>query len=92
MKGDTWIEPDENAVGLDGHAPATRKMIKSWGTGDPLTWWNQLGSFLQSKEVRWGAQRSDNPSDLEVILFDETKKNYEPHTPPMSMIVPPIDL
>lgn len=93
MKGDTWTDPDPGAVGLDGESPATRKMVKSWGTGDPLAWWNQLGSFLQSSEfggVRGGAQRSDNPSDLEVILFDETVKNYYPYTPPASMIVPPL--
>jgi putative aldouronate transport system substrate-binding protein len=90
MKGDSWTDPDPGTVGLDGHSPATRKQTKSWGTGDPLVWWNQLGSFLQSTEVRTGAQRSNNPSDLEVILFDETRKNYEPFTPPMSMIVPPL--
>ena len=90
MYGDTWTDPDPGAVGLDGVRPATRNMVKSWGTGDPLAWWNQLGSFLQSAEVRQGAQRSDNPSNLEVILFDETKANYEPYTPPMSMIVPPL--
>jgi putative aldouronate transport system substrate-binding protein len=90
MEGDTWGPPDAGAKGLDGVRPATRKMLLSWGNGNPLTWWNQLGSFLQSQEVRQGAQRSDSPSDLEVILFDETKYNYEPYTPPMAMIVPPL--
>ena len=90
MRGDSWTDPDPGAKGLDGVAAATRKQIKSWGTGDPLVWWNQLGSYLQSKEVRWGAPRSDNPSDLEVILVDETKKNSEPYEAPLDMIVPPL--
>lgn len=90
MWGDTMVEPDPGAVGLDGKTPATRKMVKSWGNGDSLGWWNQVGNYLQSTAVRTGAQRTDEGFNLEVSLFDETQWNYEPYTPPMSMIVPPL--
>jgi putative aldouronate transport system substrate-binding protein len=91
MKDDFWVDPDPNGKGLDGVTPATRKLIKSWGNQDPLSWWNQVGNYLQSTAVRTGAQRIDDGTfNLEVSLFDETKKNYQPYTPPLSMIVPPL--
>jgi putative aldouronate transport system substrate-binding protein len=90
MWGDSMVKPDAGAVGLDGVRPATRKLIKSWGKQDPLSWWNQVGNYLQSTVVRTSAQKTTDGFNLEVSLFDETKKNYQPYTPPMSMIVPPL--
>ncbi|WP_282941318.1 extracellular solute-binding protein [Paenibacillus sp. RC67] len=81
----TWAEETDN--GIDGHH-ARWKQLVSFGKMQNVHW-SQTGPSFRSSEWRL-SQAADAENPLEVVLYQETKKNYEPFKMDASKVVPPM--
>ncbi|MFD0620790.1 ABC transporter substrate-binding protein [Paenibacillus sp. GCM10027629] len=82
-----WRDAKEGEIGIDGK-PAKWSELKSFGEVQNVNW-AQTGPALRSNEFRLSAV-SKGDKDLEVILYNETKNNYEPYKPTNIATVPPL--
>ncbi|WP_314591146.1 ABC transporter substrate-binding protein [Paenibacillus terrigena] len=82
-----WRDAKEGEIGIDGK-PAKWSELKSFGEVQNVNW-AQTGPALRSNEFRLSAV-SKGDKDLEVILYNETKNNYEPYKPMNIATVPPL--
>lgn len=84
-----WREAKEGEIGINGE-PADWSELKSYGTVQNVAW-IQTGPSLRTNDFRLSAV-AKGEDDLEVILYNETKNNYEPHKPTDVSTVPPLFL
>ncbi|WP_239615680.1 ABC transporter substrate-binding protein [Cohnella mopanensis] len=82
-----WRNATDGEVGINGQ-PAKWSELKSFGEVQNVNW-AQTGPALRSNEFRLSAV-SKGEEDLEVILYNETKNNYEPYKPTNIATVPPL--
>lgn len=82
-----WREAKEGEIGIDGK-PAKWSELKSYGEVQNVNW-AQTGPALRSNEFRLSAVNKGE-KDLEVILYNETKNNYEPYKSKNIATVPPL--
>ncbi len=58
---------------------------------DPNIGWNQMGNSYRSSVHRLGRYQAD-PNNIEVVLYRETMKNYQPYYPSVDVLLPPVTL
>ncbi|RJG23987.1 ABC transporter substrate-binding protein [Paenibacillus thiaminolyticus] len=82
-----WREAKEGEIGINGK-PAKWAKLKEYGQIQNVHW-EQTAPTNRSNELRLSSAVPDNgePS-LEVILYNETKNNYDPYKPSADMAVP----
>lgn len=90
MEGTDWKKADAGEIGINGE-PAIWSAIPRENDKIQNSFWNELGPIDLSNDLRLGQSQAKNGGEnLEVILFNETKNNYEPYKPDVSIIVPPL--
>ncbi|TLS54088.1 extracellular solute-binding protein [Paenibacillus antri] len=82
-----WRDAKDGELGINGQ-PAKWSELKSFGEVQNVHW-AQTGPALRSNDFRLSAV-SKGEDDLEVILYNETKNNYEPYLPKDVATVPPL--
>ncbi|UQZ86796.1 Lipoprotein LipO precursor [Paenibacillus konkukensis] len=85
-----WSWAEEDDVGIDGHHARWRQLKLPGIPGKKQNvHWSQTGPSYRSNEWRL-SQAADPDNPLEVVLYQETKKNYEPYRIEKNKIVPPL--
>lgn len=56
----------------------------------PNVKWGQIANSFRSEEIRLGSKVKDPSTDMEVILYNETKEKYVPYRPTLDKILPPL--
>lgn len=82
-----WRYAKEGELGINGK-PAKWQQLVNFGNVQNVAWM-QTGPSYRSNEFRLSNVRASD-TDLEVILYDQTKKNYEPYLPSKDIVVPPL--
>ncbi|MBN2981469.1 ABC transporter substrate-binding protein [Cohnella algarum] len=82
-----WREAEADELGINGE-PAKWAEVEPFGKVQNVHW-AQTGPSLRSNEFRLSAVAKED-NDLEVILYNETKNNYEPYKPTDVSSVPPL--
>ncbi|GIP33252.1 ABC transporter substrate-binding protein [Paenibacillus sp. J2TS4] len=82
-----WKKADDGELGIDGN-PAKWKQLSTFGNVQNVHW-AQTGPSLRTSEFRL-SQAADPDNPLEIILYNETKNNYEPYKMDASLVVPPM--
>lgn len=85
--GEEWRDATDGEIGINGQA-AKWSELKSYGEVQNVNW-AQTGPSLRSNDFRLSAV-SKGEDDLEVILYNETKNNYEPYKSANLLTVPPL--
>lgn len=85
--GQEWVEAAEGELGIDGK-PGKWKQLSTFG-GVQNVHWSQSSPSLRTNEFRL-SQVADPENPLEVILYNETKNNYEPYRMDPGLVVPPL--
>lgn len=85
--GEEWREAEPGELGINGQ-PATWSELTSFGTVQNVNY-AQTGPGMRSNEFRLSAVAKGD-DDLEVILYNETKNNYEPYIPQDLLTMPPM--
>jgi putative aldouronate transport system substrate-binding protein len=87
-EGIEWRMPEPGERGINGKE-ATWVPIVERGLIDRKSWWNQAGPHLRTRDYRLGRYQPD-PTALEVILFEQTRDDYEPYAMAGENILPPL--
>ncbi len=84
-----WAEPDE--VGINGES-AVWAQIPQPDAGGSLNrnGWGSTPATFRDAPFRLGRVRSEDPHDIETVLFEETRDKLAPYRPDIAMILPPI--
>lgn len=89
--GSEWnpVDPSSGKLGLDGQ-PATWEPLVVTNVGDGVqnVHWAQTGPTLRDNAYRNSQYAS--PDNIEVMLYNETKQNYEPYGVEIDKILPPL--
>lgn len=84
VKGpDSWGDPKEGQVGLDGN-PALYETYRPYSLEPQNATWQDAGVAYASSEFRFGEATDPNldifsPEGLELLLYRATNELYEPH-------------
>ncbi|QUI24777.1 extracellular solute-binding protein [Vallitalea pronyensis] len=73
---------DESKLGINGE-PAVFERLHALEENQHNFSWSQLGNAAYVAESMY----TDDPENIQVMLYKETKKKYLPHIPPMDMIL-----
>lgn len=82
-----WVRPAQGELGVNGKQ-AIWKPIVTFGKLQNIHW-AQAGPSLRTNEWRLSVA-NDPKNPLEFLLYDETKRNYEPYKLDTSKLVPPL--
>ncbi|TDF97490.1 ABC transporter substrate-binding protein [Paenibacillus piri] len=85
--GQEWDKAADGELGLDGKQ-AKWKQLTTFGKLQNVHW-AQAGPSVRTNEFRLG-QYADPKIPLETILYNESKKNYEPYQLDPKKVVPPL--
>jgi putative aldouronate transport system substrate-binding protein len=82
-----WVKAKDGEIGINGK-PAVWKQIADWGQVQNFNW-GQTGPSLRTNDLRLGeVANPDKP--LEIIMYDEAKKKYEPYKQKFENVLPPL--
>jgi len=82
--GVDWVEAAPGTVDLEGN-PALFRPILLWGPVQNSHWYQRHPSHENFADK---GERSDDPYELQRLLWEATFNCYKPYTPPMDMYVP----
>ena len=85
-----WAEEGEPSLGGDEFATIWRR-LSTFGSLQNVHW-AQRGPSYRPNHLRLGEARRDDAAGLEVVLFEQTKANYEPYARPIEDVIPPLAL
>lgn len=85
--GEEWVEAKDGELGINGEQ-GKWKQLSTFGSVQNVHW-AQTGPSLRTNDFRL-SQVADPDNPLEVILYNETKNNYEPYQMSADMVVPPL--
>ncbi|MEM7035154.1 MAG: ABC transporter substrate-binding protein, partial [Chloroflexota bacterium] len=86
--GEDWRWADDGEIGING-LPAIWNRGETFGQVNNFAW-SQAGISYRPNELRLG-EVADNPErNLEVLLYDASKENYEPYQRPFDQLIPPL--
>ncbi|WP_248926915.1 ABC transporter substrate-binding protein [Paenibacillus hamazuiensis] len=85
--GQEWDKAAQGELGLDGKQ-AKWKQLTTFGKLQNVHW-AQAGPSVRTNEFRL-SQYADPKNPLESVLYNETKKNYEPYQLDPNKVVPPL--
>ncbi|PZE22860.1 ABC transporter substrate-binding protein [Paenibacillus xerothermodurans] len=81
-----WVWADKSEIGINGK-PAIWKRIATLPTVQNVMW-SQTGPSLRTSDFRLG-EVADPKKPQEIILYNETKNNYEPYKQKTESFFPP---
>ncbi len=84
-----WAEPGEPPLGPEFEAIWRR--LSTFGTLQNVHW-AQRGPSYRPNHLRLGEVRRDDAAGLEIVLYEQTKANYEPHARAIEDVIPPLAL
>lgn len=87
LEGSGWEKAKEGDVGLDGN-PAKWVDLNDYGVKHSKNWGN-IGPKYASLELTT-SRKADPEKPLEMFLYEESKKNYEPYLQDMDTVIPPL--
>jgi putative aldouronate transport system substrate-binding protein len=89
IPGEDYVEAGSDEVGIDG-SPAKYSLITPYGSVTNNHWYQKIPAYNTSAiRLSWSA--GENPSqNNEVILYNQSKENYEPYKAPLKMQIPPL--
>jgi putative aldouronate transport system substrate-binding protein len=82
-----WRLADKSEVGINGK-PAVWKRLATLPTPQNITW-SQTGPSVRTSDYRLG-EVADPKQPQEIILYNETKNNYEPYKQDPKSVLPPL--
>jgi putative aldouronate transport system substrate-binding protein len=89
VKGEDWKEAEPGMKGIDGR-PAARVAITAYGNVQNNQWFQSSPSYM-SDDFRLSLAAGDKPEENnEIILFNQSRDNYEPYRAPLETVVPPL--
>ncbi|MFI3206380.1 MAG: hypothetical protein R3Y33_03945, partial [Clostridia bacterium] len=92
QQGEWWDYAEEGDIGLDGEQAiyTNIKLSNAQDTGDTNYAWCQIGHSYSYPGWHTGQTVTGDPeSDMESIIY-ASAVTYEPYTPDMDMIMPPV--
>ncbi len=86
-----WAWAKEGEMGIDGEQAWWRSITDIANVPIQNAHWSQMGPSYRSSKTRLSQYVAPEaaPNDVEVILFNQTKENYEPFKQPAEMTLPP---
>ena len=87
-----WAWANVGETGIDGEQAWWRSITDIANVPLQNAHWSQMGPSFRSTETRLRQYVAPEaaPRDVEVILYNQTKNNYEPYAQPAEMTLPPI--
>ena len=82
-----WAEEGEPALGPEFDSIWRR--LSTFGTLQNVHW-AQRGPSYRPNHLRLGEVRRDDAAGLEVVLYEQTKANYEPYARDIADVIPPL--
>jgi len=82
-----WKKAEPGEIGINGK-PAKWKQIADWGKMQNFNW-NQAGPSFRPSDLRLG-EVANPEKPLEIVLYEETSKNYEPYKQAAENVLPPL--
>ncbi len=83
-----WAEEGEPSLGGE-EFPAIWRRLSTFGSLQNVHW-AQRGPSYRPNHLRLGEVRRDDAAGLEVVLYEETKVNYEPYARDIEDLIPPL--
>lgn len=87
--GKDWRWAENGEIGLNGK-PAVYKAISKFGLTQNSNW-SQSGITYRPYSLRLG-EVADPANPLETMLYNETKKKYEPYRVDVKTVLPPLSM
>ncbi|MFD0957794.1 ABC transporter substrate-binding protein [Paenibacillus chungangensis] len=87
-EGENWRYAQEGEKGINGE-PAKYVILERSKPEENIIWDQSMPS-VRTAEFRLGEGITDPETNLEYILYHESKNNYDPYVPDKSMILPPL--
>jgi putative aldouronate transport system substrate-binding protein len=89
VKGEDWKEAEPGMKGIDGR-PAKRVALTDYGRVQNNQWYQKSPSYT-SDDFRLELAAGEKPEEnLEVILFNQSRDNYEPYRAKIETVLPPL--
>jgi len=87
-----WAWAKEGEKGIDGEQAWWRSITDIANVPLQNAHWSQVGPSFRSSKTRLSQYVAPEaaPRDVEVILYNQTKQNYEPYKQPAEMTLPPV--
>jgi len=87
-----WAWAKEGEKGIDGEQAWWRSITDIANIPLQNAHWSQMGPSFRSSKTRLSQYVAPEaaPRDVEVILYNQTKQNYEPYKQPAEMTLPPV--
>jgi len=82
-----WKYADKGEIGINGKQAIWKYLPKQSTNAVQNVSWSQTGPSLRTNDFRLGLV-ADPENPTEVILYDETKKNYEPYKQDINTLLP----
>jgi len=82
-----WKKAEPDEIGINGK-PAKWKQIADWGKMQNVNW-NQAGPSFRPNDLRLG-EVANPEKPLEIVLYDEASKKYEPYKQAAENVMPPL--
>ena len=83
-----WAEAGEPSLGGDEFESIWRR-LSTFGSLQNVHW-AQRGPSYRPNHLRLGEVRRDDTAGLEIVLFEQTKVNYEPYARAIEDLIPPL--
>lgn len=92
QEGEGWRWAEEGEIGINGEPAIWRQIPRPPSEEVTLNdyGWTWIAATFRDAVYRLGRVRSDDPHDLELVLYGETKEKQEPYQPPRDIILPPV--
>jgi putative aldouronate transport system substrate-binding protein len=92
VKDRDWAWASEGEQGINGEQAIWKSITNIANVPSQNAHWSQTGPTYRSNAYRLGeyVPEDEAPRHVEVILYNETKNNYEPYKQPAEMALPPL--
>ncbi|HWV23361.1 MAG TPA: extracellular solute-binding protein [Thermomicrobiales bacterium] len=92
VKDRDWAWAEIGETGINGQQAIWRNITNVSDLPTQNIHWSQTGPTYRSSDYRLSQfiAEEDRPTDVEVILYNLTKENYEPFKQPDEMALPPL--
>lgn len=88
-EGKDWKAAEPGSVGIDGRK-AKWEAVSAYGSVTNTQWYQSNPTYI-SEDYRLSWSAGEKPEEnVEVILYNQTKQNYEPYRAPLEHVLPPL--
>lgn len=88
-EGIEWEYVNEG-IGINGETAMIRHLVDMNKNPGKNVKWGQIANSYRDERIRFGTVVKNPKTDLEVILYQETKDKYFDHRPDLDDILPPL--